>query len=155
MAADLQKRARDEHPVFDIKRSSAERDNGWIAERIRTWPGAVRSANPEMGVVAVGRDAMRITYPHPDDFAFGKGTPFGRVKELGGKILMVGAPLETITIFHHAETIADVPNKRLVRYQVPLMEKGKRIWKTYHDIESSKGALPYGASFPKAPTLLK
>ena len=56
---------------------------------------------------------------------------------------MLGAPLETITLLHHAEATARVPNKRRVTYRMPLLEHGQAIWRTFHDIDTSTGAFPY------------
>ena len=134
----------EEWPPFDPARSSARRDHGILAERIRTWPEAVRSNHPEMGVAAVGEKASWITEPHPPDFAFGVDTPYDRIKRAGGKVLMLGAPLSTITMLHHAETIADIPGKRLVTYEIAVLVDGERAWRSFHDIESgSRGAFPY------------
>jgi hypothetical protein len=43
-----------------------------------------------------------------------------KLVEAGGTVLMVGAPLDTVTLLHHAEHLAYIPNKRLRRYEVPL-----------------------------------
>ena len=56
---------------------------------------------------------------------------------------MLGAPLETITLLHHAEAIADVPNKRLVTFRVPVAEHGRVEERTFTDIDTSAGAFPY------------
>ena len=142
--AERQRAYWEEWPPFDPARSSARRDHGVLAERIRTWPGAVRSNHPESGVAAVGERASWITEPHPADFAFGAGTPYDRIKLAGGKVLMLGAPLDTITMLHHAETMADLPNKQLVTYEVAVLVDGQRVWQSFHDIESGgRGAFPY------------
>jgi len=141
---------RRELPPFDMGRSTARSDHGFLAERIRTWPGALRSTHPEAGVAAIGDRAAWIVDPHPDDFAFGQGTPFDRIKLAGGKVMMLGAPLGTITMLHHAETIADVPAKRLVSYEIPVQVDGQTIWKSYRDIDSSsRGAFPYSEVLPE------
>ena len=50
-----------EPPVFDPATAEAVRDHGRVPERVRTWPGAKRSAHPEAGVVAVGQRARWLT----------------------------------------------------------------------------------------------
>jgi aminoglycoside 3-N-acetyltransferase len=99
-------------PPFDPATARATPDNGRIPERVRTWPGAVRSAHPEASVAAVGARAAWIAEPHDGDEGYGAGTPFARVVEAGGQVLMLGAPLDTITLLHHAEAISRVPEKR-------------------------------------------
>ena len=101
-------------PVFDPATAAVTPDYGRIPERLRTWPGARHSGHPEAGVVAVGARAGWLTRPHPDDDAYGAGTPFARLVEAGGQVLMLGAPLDTVTLLHHAEAIARAAPKRRV-----------------------------------------
>jgi aminoglycoside 3-N-acetyltransferase len=126
-------------PVFDLATGVVDRDYGRVPERVRTWPGAVRSSHPEASVVAVGARAAWICSPHPDDDGYGAGSPFARLVEAGGQVLMLGAPLDTVTLLHHAEAIARVPSKRRVTFTVRLPD-GDR---TYTDIDTSSGAFPY------------
>lgn len=133
-----------EPPAFDLLTSEAARDHGRIPERVRTWPGAERSAHPEAGVVAVGARARELTEDHPQDDAYGPGTPFARLVKNGGQVLTLGAPLETITLLHHAEAIAPIDDKRRVTFRVQVaMPRGVEE-RTYHDIDTSHGAFPYG-----------
>ena len=137
---------RAEMPAFDPERSEATPEVGRIPERIRTWPGAIRSAHPESSLAAIGPQAEWLLVPHPRDFPSGEGSPLARLVEARGKVLMLGAPLETITLLHHAETIATAPNKRLVRYPIPVMEDAKRTWCTVTDIDSTNGAYDYASA---------
>src|SRR5215210_535047 len=68
-----------EPPVFDVATSKAVRGHGRIPERVRTWPGAERSAHPEASVVAVGPRASWLTTPHPPDDGYGARSPFARL----------------------------------------------------------------------------
>ncbi|HZY66788.1 MAG TPA: AAC(3) family N-acetyltransferase, partial [Rubrobacteraceae bacterium] len=36
-----------------------------------------------------------------------------------------------------------VPGKRRVSYSMPVLVNGKRVWRTFSDINTSEGALPY------------
>jgi aminoglycoside 3-N-acetyltransferase len=130
---------RAEPPLWDVATSEAARDHGRVPERVRTWPGARRSAHPEASVVAVGPRAAWLVEPHPDDDAYGAHSPFARLVEADGHVLMLGAPLETITLLHHAEAIARVPRKRRVTFTVATAG-GER---TYTDIDTSDGAFEY------------
>ena len=132
-----------EPPVFDPATGEVDRDYGRIPERVRTWPGAERSAHPEAGVVAVGARARWLTDAHPEEDSYGSGSPFARLVEAGGQVLMLGAPLETVTLLHHAEAIADVPDKRRVTFRVPTAERGRVVERTYTDIDTSADAVPY------------
>ena len=132
-----------EHPVYDPQVGRARRDHGRLAEALRTWPAAVHSGHPEAGVVAIGARAHEIAITHPLDDAYGDGTPYARVVESAGQVVMLGAPLSTVTLIHHAETIAAVTGKRRTSWRVPLMVDGERTWVTLLDVDTSSGALDY------------
>lgn len=133
-----------EPPVFDVATAEAARDHGRIPERVRTWPGARRSAHPEASVVAVGARAAWLTDDHPRDDAYGPDSPFARLVEGAGQVLMLGAPLDTVTLLHHAEAIADAPDKRRVTFAIPVAEQDGIVERTFTDIDTSEpGAFPY------------
>jgi aminoglycoside 3-N-acetyltransferase len=128
-------------PRFDPATAEADRENGRIPERIRTWPGAVHSGHPDAGVAAVGARAGRLAGAgHRDGDAYGRESPFSRLVEAGGQVLMLGAPLSTATLLHHAEALARSPRKRLVTYDVALADGTTR---TYTDIDTGRGTFPY------------
>src|SRR5918995_3723885 len=133
----------EEQPVYDPRVALTRRDHGRVPELLRTWPGTLHSGHPEAGVAAVGTLAGEIVASHPYDDAYGGGTPYARLVELGGQVAMLGAPLDTVTLVHHAEAIAEVPNKCRVVYRYPVLEGGERVWRTFSDIDTSDGALPY------------
>jgi aminoglycoside 3-N-acetyltransferase len=132
-----------EPPVFDPATAEAARDHGRIPERVRTWPGAERSAHPEASVVAVGRLARELTADHPQQDAYGAGSPFARIVAAGGDVLLLGAPLETLTLLHHAEAVAAAPGKRTVTFEIPVATPDGVERRTYTDIDTSRGAYPY------------
>lgn len=134
-----------EQPAYDPRVARARRDHGRVAEALRTWPGAVHSGHPEAGVVVVGASASRVALPHPLDDAYGAGTPYARVIEHDGQVVLLGAPLSTVTLVHHAEAIARVDGKRRVSWRCPLLVDGERRWVMLHDIDTSSGALDYAA----------
>ncbi len=130
-------------PVFDAATAEVDRGYGRIPERVRTWPGAEHSGHPEAGVVAVGARARWLTEGHPRDDGYGAGSPFARLVEADGQVLMLGAPLDTVTMMHHAEAIARVGFKRRLTYRV-AMANGERVTvRTFTDIDTSEGAFPY------------
>lgn len=135
----------EEHPAYDPRVALSSRDHGRLPEALRTWPGALHSGHPEAGVAAVGPLAEALTASHPYDDAYGAGTPYACLVELGGRVLMLGAPLDTVTLVHYAEAIADVPGKRRLSYGMPIVkgDPGERVWRTFYDIDTSEGALPY------------
>jgi aminoglycoside 3-N-acetyltransferase len=135
----------EEHPPYDPRTALSSRDHGRVPEALRTWPRSRHSWHPEAGVASVGPLADAITASHPYDDAYGAGTPYARLVELGGLVALLGAPLETATLVHHAEAVAEVPGKRRVSYGMPILvgDPGERVWRTFSDIDTSEGALPY------------
>lgn len=58
-------------------------------------------------------------------------------------MLMLGAPLETLTILHHAEELADIADKKQLRYSTAVrIEKGIE-WREVQDIDTGTGAFEY------------
>jgi aminoglycoside 3-N-acetyltransferase len=133
----------EEHPAYDPRVALSRRDHGRVPEVLRTWPGARHSGHPEAGVAVVGPLAEALTASHPYDDAYGAGTPYARLVELGGQVVLLGAPLDSVTLVHHAEAVSEVPGKRRVSYRYPVLEGGERVWRTLSDIDTSEGALPY------------
>jgi aminoglycoside 3-N-acetyltransferase len=130
-------------PPFDPSTAEAVHANGRLPERIRTWPGAVRSRQPEAGIVAVGRRAAWIVADHSMDDAYGAGSPLAKLVEADGQVLLLGAPLSTLTLLHHAEATARVAGKRRVVYRMPLLVDGRTVWREFRDIDTAEGAFPY------------
>ena len=126
-----------EFPPFDPRLSAAAPYEGRLAERIRTWPGAQRSANPATGIAAVGARAAELTAEHRLDDGFGPGTPYARIVSSGGQIVLLGAPLRTISLLHHAESIARAP-KRWTTYRLPL----RTGWTAIRELDVWNGAYP-------------
>jgi aminoglycoside 3-N-acetyltransferase len=133
-----------ETPGFDRATSEAVREHGRVPERIRTWPGALRSRHPEANVVALGPRAVWLVADHPWDDPYGHGSPLAKLVEADGQVLMLGAPLDTLTLLHHAEATARAGPKRRVAYRMPLLEGASVVWREFRDIDTSDGAFDYG-----------
>jgi aminoglycoside 3-N-acetyltransferase len=139
---DWQKAYLEECPPFDPDRSRAYRKWSILTEYLRTWPGAYRSGNPDASCVAVGAKTKWLTENHPLQYGYGEGSPLAKLCEAGGKILLAGAPFGSITLLHYAEHLANVPNKRVVRYRVPLLRDGRRVWVDVEEFDTCGGVLP-------------
>ena len=124
-------------PPFQARASRAARGNGALPEFLRTWPGARRSGNPGASVAALGARADELTADHPLDYGYGEGSPFAGLVAAGGKVVLVGAPLDTITLLHHAEHLAQLPDKRVIRYEVPLsVADGTVQWRVVEEFDT-------------------
>ncbi|MEM2884829.1 MAG: aminoglycoside 3-N-acetyltransferase [Thermoproteota archaeon] len=129
----------EECPPFDPARSRACREWSILTEYLRTWPGAFRSCHPDGSFAAVGVLARWITEGHPLQYGYGPGSPLEKLCEVGGKVLLLGAPLNSVTLLHYAEHVANVPNKRVVRYKMPILQDGKRAWVEIEEFDTCRG----------------
>jgi aminoglycoside 3-N-acetyltransferase len=125
-----------EVPVFDKRIAHAARDHGVLHETLRNWPGTLRSDHPDAGVAALGPLAAWITAEHPFQYGYGPGTPFEKVLKANGSVLMLGAPLDTITLLHYAEHEARIPNKRIHRYRRLMPTSSGPQWIDFEEFDT-------------------
>ncbi|WP_205740651.1 aminoglycoside 3-N-acetyltransferase [Haloactinopolyspora alba] len=128
---------REHVPPFDPATARPARDHGVVAATVGTRPGVRRSGNPGASVAAVGARADEFTAAHPLDFGYGEDSPFARLVASGGRVLMVGAPLDTMTILHHAEHLADLPGKRRIHVEYPLATPAGTEWRIVEEYDTS------------------
>jgi aminoglycoside N3'-acetyltransferase len=133
--------ARDERaawPAFDPSAAGVDRAiAGVLGGLLAGHPAAARSANPDLSFAAVGREARALVEGHALDHGFGPGSPLDRLAGVGGKVLLLGAPLGSATIVHHAEYLCDVPGKLTVEYEVPILVGGQKVWRPVTQLDSN------------------
>lgn len=129
---------RDDIPAFDPARSRSIRDNGAFPELLRTTPGALRSASPGASCAAIGGRAEWFVADHALDYGYGAQSPFGKLVEADGKTLLLGAPLDTMTLLHHAEQLADIPGKHIRRYETPILVDGRKTWRWFEEFDTTE-----------------
>ena len=124
---------RDNTPAYDA-RTSRTRGMGVIAETVRTWPGAMRSAHPQTSFAALGRNAAAITAEHAFDSMMGEKSPLARLEDLNAKVLLLGVGYDSCTAFHLAEyRIGSSPR---AQNSFAAMVDGKREWVTLEDLKA-------------------
>ena len=126
-------------PAFDAQTARSARDNGALVELLRTYPGS-RVNDHVARFVVWGRESEHLLSPQPWDFAFGRGSALERLVELDGKILLLGSDHDTVTFLHYAEHIGDFADKIVVRFKVPVLEYGVRVWRDMMEVNTSTGA---------------
>lgn len=115
-------------PAFDPATAPPYGEFGAFNRFICAHPGVRRSAHPDANMAAIGRLAEDLTRDHALLEGYGPGSPLERFVQHGGRVLLLGAPLDAVTVLHYAETLADIPGKRRVRYEVPVLREGRKVW---------------------------
>lgn len=132
-----------DQPAFDPAVSAARRDFGRFPERLRTWPGALRSTHPEVSFAAVGPAAQAVLTDPQDDDPWGMEGALGRLVAADGQVLMLGAPLSRLTLCHHAEAIAHIGHKRYHEYVAPIRVGSGVEWRQYRTLDTFFGTQAY------------
>ena len=123
-------------PPFDAATARCDRSHGTLVEFLRTWPGS--RVNPHVArFVARGRQADYLFSSQPWNYAFGHDSALDRLVTLNGKILLLGCDHDTVTFLHYVEHIAEMPNKRIARFKVPVVENGSRVWRDMEEVDTS------------------
>jgi aminoglycoside 3-N-acetyltransferase len=107
-ASDLAKR----FAPFDKDRTPAMREIGWLAEVFRRRPGVCVTDHPDGRFAAWGARADELLADTPWDHYYGPDSVLDRFCRMGGRILRLGANLDTVTALHLAEYRAALPDKR-------------------------------------------
>lgn len=111
---------------FDTRTNPALAEIGTLAEVFRRYPGVVVNDHPEGRFAAYGELAADLLDDLPWDDYYGPGSPLERLAE-GGRILRLGADLDTVTALHYAEYRCSVwPKRRVRRYRRVATPEGPR-----------------------------
>jgi aminoglycoside N3'-acetyltransferase len=106
--------------VFD--RASTVASTGVFAEYLRRLEGTERSPHPIQSLVANGPRAADICAPDPSS-GYASDGPYGRLVELGAKLLLVGrSNVDTASYAHYVEEVAAVPYRYWKTFTVPCRE---------------------------------
>lgn len=101
---------------FDHLNAPVLPEVGWLAEAFRRRPGTLVSANPSGRFGARGARAAALVTDQPWHDYYGPGSPLDRLCRCHGRILRLGANPDTVTALHFAEYLADIPDKKRVRW---------------------------------------
>ena len=97
------------------RQETPSKNMGVFSEFVRKLPQAKRSQHSMQSIAVVGRQSDYII-ENDTESAFSPEGPFDRLKELEGKILLLGADFNSVSLIHWVEE----------KYQVPY-----RYWKTF------------------------
>lgn len=126
-------------PAFNPAAARSNRSFGSLAEIFRTRPGAVASAHIGARMAALGTRRHALMAGHSLDYGYGPDSPLGTLYKDGGQVLLIGGDLDHVTLLRYAEHIAPIADKRLVRYQSPLLREGVREWVSIEEYDTYTG----------------
>ncbi len=93
---------------------------GYLSEKFRTRPGVLRSLHPVHSVCAYGRHAKFITEGHENcPTGCGEGTPYLKIRDLGGKAMLLGVDMDRNTVMHSLEEAIDAKYLRTLDICAP------------------------------------
>ena len=135
-----------EHPpVFDPRVSPCW--TGTIPETFRRRPVAVRSRHPTHSVACIGPAADRLIRGHEYCATpCAADSPYGRLAEEGGSILLLGVTHDSNTCLHMVEEMARVPYHMQNRPAVARVAREDGSWE---EIEVSLHLWRWERNFPK------
>lgn len=100
-----------EWPPFDYEKTPSL--VGKITEAVRLHPQAVRSFHPTHSVAAIGPRAVHLTRGHLASSPLGPGSPFHRLAQWGGDVMLLGCDHRSNSLLHVAEVLAGLPYVRI------------------------------------------
>ncbi|ACZ29763.1 Aminoglycoside N(3')-acetyltransferase [Xylanimonas cellulosilytica DSM 15894] len=137
---------REHAPGFD-PRLTPSRWMGALAETVRTWPAACRSAHPHVSFAALGARAAEVTGVHRLDDALGDDSPLGTLRRLGAKVLLLGVGHDRNTSLHLAEWRRP-QSPRAPQGGAVRRTDGTSEWLTWTDVQDDDGDfVALGAAF--------
>lgn len=98
---------------------------GKISEKFRLRKGAHRSLHPVHSVAAIGKHAQYITGNHDKcETGCGKETPYLKMRDIGGKVVLLGVDMDRNTIMHSLEEEIDALYLRTQEIPAPTYIDG-------------------------------
>jgi aminoglycoside 3-N-acetyltransferase len=129
-------------PLYHPDLTPVDKWNGILTEIFRKQQGVIRSAHPHLSFAAWGKHAHTIIEQHSFNNALGEQSPLGRIYDLQGYVLLLGAPKDSNSSLHLAEYRQKKTNITSRSWDALMLIDGKRTWTHYHDIENNSDIFP-------------
>ena len=114
-------------PLFDVERS-LPRLMGKVATRVLLDPESRRSDHPLTSFCALGPAAEELVGNHDLCDPLGPDSPVGRVRAMGGQVLLLGVDQRRNSALMHAHCLAGVPQVRSGLGEFLASVEGERRW---------------------------
>jgi len=114
---------------FD-RRTTPSQGMGLFAEVVRGLPSARRSRHPMQSVSVVGPAADWLTSGDPGS-AFSPGGAFRKLVDADAKLVLLGAPLQSVSLVHLAEEEQRVPYRYFKSFEGPYCDDEGERWCSY------------------------
>lgn len=111
---------------FDIDHSPVSTSLGSFSQWINSLPSRRRSWNPLQSIAAIGGQAKDLV-GEKTLTGYGVTSPWHRLRQLNGKVLFLGAPLQSMTFVHYIEQQYGVPHLYFKIYSFPIIKDGKPL----------------------------
>lgn len=128
---------------FDCLATPADPDVGVLAEVFRTRQGTKVSDHPDGRFGAAGPLADQLLDNVPWDDYYGRGSPLERFVHRSGRVLRLGADMDTLTLLHYAEYLAPIQSKRRVRRHCLVAGRGGAQVRVVECLDDSDGIVEY------------
>ncbi|MEM6461530.1 MAG: AAC(3) family N-acetyltransferase [Pseudomonadota bacterium] len=125
----------DDSGPIDFLTTPADRSLGALVEVFRQRPGTLVNDHAAARFEAAGPEAAAILEPIPLHHYYGNGSPLARFVDANGWVLRLGADIDTVTVTHRAEYLADIPEKRLVRRRYVRADGGEQWIESLDDTD--------------------
>ena len=121
--------------VFDAEQSPAEHDIGALAEIFRCRSDTFVSDHVAGRFGAIGERKEFLLEPTPLHDYLGPGSLLDRFTQINGSVLRIGADLDTVTLTHYAEYLADIPNKKRIKREYVRADTGHQVIESLDDCD--------------------
>jgi aminoglycoside N3'-acetyltransferase len=128
---------------FDALSTPADPDVGVLAEVFRRTDGTAVNDHPDGRFGARGGLARDLLAGGPWHDYYGPGSLLERVVQRRGKVLRLGADLDTVTVLHYAEYLAPLDHKRRVRRVHRLARDGGVVEQAVECLDDSDGIVDH------------
>lgn len=121
---------------------------GALVEVFRQHPGVLVNDHAAARYGALGPASWALLEPIPLHDYHGPGSVLQRFTEASGVVLRLGANVDTVTLIHWAEYLAQVPDKRRVKRRYLRADVGEQWIESLDDTDGIRD-WPHGDYFPQ------